>query len=162
LQNEDFKLQNGKIIKDELTINSEICNLIFEIKMTQTHNTKKIPNVRLAEPVLMSAQGKKLGRLASTVAHLLMGKQYASYERHIPRGAKVLVTDAAKLDIRLAERSKKYHKRYSGYPGGLRLTPFPEVVAKKGMRELIRHAVYGMLPANRLRNMRMKNLTIRE
>ncbi len=130
--------------------------------MVQTSNKQKISSVQLAEPIVINARGKKLGRLASEVAHLLMGKQYASFKRHILNEVKVTIMDAAKLDISQRKIAQKRYVTYSGYPGGIRHERVGEVIAKKGVNELLRRAVYGMLPANKLRTPRMKNLIIKE
>ena len=126
--------------------------------------TQKQQNNRaqVVQEITIDARGKKLGRLASEVAHLLMGKQYPSYKRHILNEVKVTVVDAAHLDISHKKKAAKRYVTYSGYPGGIRHERAGDVVAKKGMNELLRRAVYGMLPANKLRTPRMKNLVIKE
>jgi len=110
----------------------------------------------------ISADGKNLGRLASEVARLLIGKHTPLFVRHIASGTVVIVTDAAKLSVSAKKLSAKIYTRYSGYPGGFHEERMKEVAAKKGYAEIIRRAVHGMLPANRLRNERMKNLVIKE
>ncbi|MBI2099671.1 50S ribosomal protein L13 [Candidatus Uhrbacteria bacterium] len=112
------------------------------------------------QEIVINAKGKRLGRLASEVAHLLMGKQYPSFKRHILKNVKVTVVDAGKLDVSSRKMVQKYYVRYSGYPGGIAEERMKEVIAKKGMNELVKRAVYGMLPANKLRTPRMKNLKI--
>ena len=64
----------------------------------------------------------------------------------------------------MTDKRKKetMHERYSGYPGGLTYRNNADIISKKGYAELIRLAVYGMLPANRLRALMMKKLTIKE
>ena len=128
--------------------------------MTQTKYKKTF--IVSAESVTVSARDKKLGRLASEIAHLLMGKHLPSFRRHILKSVKVIVTDAARLDVSPKKKATKQYVRYSGYPGGIRHERAKEVIAKKGAGELIRRAVYGMLPANKLRTPRMKNLVIKE
>ena len=95
---------------------------------------------------IIDAEGKILGRLASEVAFLLMGKNKASYERDIYSGIKVKVINASKLKITIKKLKEIYHTRYSGYPGGLRIIKGIETKEKKGLKELIRLAVYHMLP----------------
>lgn len=91
-----------------------------------------------------------------------MGKNTASYQRNRAPEVKVLITNAAQANIHFKKMTQKTHKRYTGYPGGLREMQLKDVVAKKGYREVIRKAVYGMLPSNRLRATMMKRLTINE
>ena len=114
------------------------------------------------EKIELSAHGKKLGRFASEVASLLLGKHSVVFKRHINEGAVVVVKDAGKLAISAKKFGDKKYVRYSGFPGGLRHERAEEVAFKKGRGELLRRAVYGMLPANKLRKERMKNLIINE
>src|SRR3989338_6568368 len=115
-----------------------------------------------AREVVIDAQGKKLGRLASEAAYFLMGKHEPSYRRHIESGIKVIINAAAKIDISAAKRLTKTYTRYSGYPGGLYTRRLADVIAKKGYGEALKKAVYGMLPANKLRKIRMKHLIVKE
>ena len=134
----------------------------FDMAHTQEKNKKTFTDTKPVESITIDARGKKLGRLASEIAHLLMGKQYPSFRRHILKEVKVTVVDAGKLDVSPKKKSTKRYALYSGYPGGLRHESAEEVVRKKGASELVRRAVYGMLPANKLRTPRMKNLVIKE
>jgi large subunit ribosomal protein L13 len=74
----------------------------------------------------------------------------------------VKITNAKNVKVTGKKMSEVVHKNYSGYPGGLKLTPLVHVVEKKGYSELLRHAVRGMLPKNKLQDIRMKNLVIEE
>ena len=112
------------------------------------------------EEKIINAEGKTLGRVASEIAFLLMGKTRASFERHIYSGLKVKVINASKIKITVKKLEEIYHTRYSGYRGGLRILKGTETVEKKGLKELIKLAVYHMLPGNKLRKEMMKNLTI--
>lgn len=110
----------------------------------------------------IDAQGKTIGRLASAVAKALMGKDAATFERHKMTGGLVTVENAGKMKIDLKKLDSVTYERYSGYPGGLTVETLSKVMDKKGIEEVIRLAVYGMLPANRLRARIMKNLTVKE
>lgn len=110
----------------------------------------------------VDASGQSLGRVASAVAKLLMGKDSASFERHTVSGNKVTVTNASKLKISTTKMNTKTYSSYSGYPGGLKQEKMGKVVEKKGYSEVLRKAVYGMLPINKLRDKVIKNLTIAE
>lgn len=110
----------------------------------------------------IDAEGKTLGRVASNVAVCLMGKTEASYERHVYSGLKVTVINASKIKITPKKLEQIYHNRYSGYRGGLRVLKGTETVEKKGFSELLKLAVYRMLPDNKLRRQMMKNLIVEE
>lgn len=110
----------------------------------------------------IDATGKSLGRLASEVAALLNGKSSVSFVKNKVLDVKVSISNASKLRVTGGKMNELLHKRYSGYPGGLKELTIGTVAAKKGYGELIKHAVYGMLPKNRLQDTRMKNLEITE
>jgi len=114
------------------------------------------------EEYTVDAEAKSIGRVASEAAVLLMGKHEASFQRHVAPVTKVRVTNAAKMNIHYKKLSDKKYKNFSGYPGGLKETPMNKVIEKKGYGELVRTAIKGMLPANKLRNTMMKNLTVSE
>lgn len=108
----------------------------------------------------IDASGKTIGRVASAAAMLLMGKNDPSFERNKITGSKVNIENASKLKIDIRKLDTVEYAQYSGYPGGLRFESLAKVIEKKGFQEVLRRAVYGMLPANRLRPVIMKNLTI--
>ena len=109
------------------------------------------------EEKIIDASGRGLGRIASEIATFLMGKTKASYERHKYSGIPVKVLNASKLSVTSKKLEEIYHTRYSGYPGGLRILKGSHTVKTKGYKELIKLAVYHMLPANKLRREMMKN-----
>ena len=108
----------------------------------------------------IDAQNKRLGRLASEVATILMGKNRADFARNTVADAKVKIVNAGKIFVTNKKMDNKIYKNYSGYPGGLKEASMRKVVAVKGMKEALRIAVKGMLPINKLRPRMMKNLTI--
>lgn len=108
------------------------------------------------------ATGRKLGRLATEVATKLQGKDSVDFENHQVADVSVVVENASKLDITDKKLSTKEYDRHTGYPGGRRVETARDVVTRKGYGELIRRAVRGMLPDNKLRDPMMKNLTITE
>lgn len=112
--------------------------------------------------ITIDATGKVLGRLASEVAVHLLGKNTTARAKNAVYNVKISVINASKIKVSGDKMKTSVHKRYSGYPSGLRLPTLEQVAAKKGSSELIRHAVEGMLPKNKLQNERMKNLTISE
>lgn len=108
------------------------------------------------------ATNKKLGRLASEIAMILMGKNDPSYAPNKIAPHKVIVSHASKMDIDPKKLEEKKYNRFSGYPGGLKQIPMSRLVEKKGYAEALRKAVYGMIPNNKLRSEIMKNLIISE
>ncbi len=108
----------------------------------------------------LSAKNRPLGRVASEAASILLGKRTVSAVKHAVPEVKVLITDAAKLSIGEKKRKQKTYTRYSGYPGGLKEETLARVLERKGHAEVLRRAVAGMLPKNRLHKGRMKRLTI--
>ena len=110
----------------------------------------------------IDAQNKKLGRLATEVAVILMGKNRPDFVRNAIPDVKLKVLNASKISVTNKKMDQKVYKNYSGYPGGLKERTMKKVVADKGMREALRIAVRGMLPKNKLRDQMMKNLIIKE
>lgn len=110
----------------------------------------------------IDASGRTIGRVASEAAMALMGKDKASFERHKVTGGTVTITNAGKMKIDSRKLETMRYAHYSGYPGGLRYETLQEVITKKGMGEVLKRAVKGMLPANRLRPIIIKNLTVTE
>ena len=114
------------------------------------------------EHTTIEATGKKMGRLASEIAILLMGKNRPDFARNAIPNIKVKVTNASKISVTSKKMDNEVYKNYSGYPGGLKERPMKKVVADKGMKEVLRIAIKGMLPKNKLRDRMMKNLIISE
>ena len=110
----------------------------------------------------IDAKGKKLGRIASLAAYKLMGKDSPDYEPQKLTKVEVEILNASKLDIGDYLRDKKKYSSYSGYPGGLSFRTGGDIIEKHGYGELVRKAVYGMLPGNKLRAPRMKQLSVTE
>jgi large subunit ribosomal protein L13 len=110
----------------------------------------------------IDATGKSLGRLASEVAAILNAKNSVNFVKNRVADVKVLVTNASKVKVTGNKMKESVHKSYSGYPGGLKEMPLTYVVGKKGFSEIIKHAVKGMLPKNKLQDIRLKNLEVTE
>ena len=111
---------------------------------------------------IIDASGKTLGRVASEAALFLMGKTAPTFERHRYSGLPVKIINVSKLRITQKKLENIHHKRYSGIPGGLRVTPAAKTKATKGMQEVVRLVIYQMLPGNKLRREMMKNLVIED
>ena len=110
----------------------------------------------------VDAKGKKLGRIASEISMLLMGKNKPSYQRNVVAGVKVQVVNASQLSIELPKLESKEYTRYTGYPGGLRKETLERLIRRRGSKEALKRAVHGMLPSNKLRSVMLKNLFISE
>jgi large subunit ribosomal protein L13 len=108
----------------------------------------------------IDAKGKPLGRLASDAASALLGKKSAQYVQNAVLPVTVTITNASKVSMTEKRVAQKTYQRYTGYPGGLREISLTQLVDKKGIEEVIRKAIDGMLPRNRLRKERMKRLII--
>lgn len=109
----------------------------------------------------LDASGKKPGRLATQIAHILLGKDAPDMKRNTVADVKVVVENVTKLDITEA-RSKETFQTYSGYPGGKKSETWAHLASRRGYSEVFRRIVNGMMPRNKLRALRMKNLTITE
>ncbi len=105
--------------------------------------------------------GKKLGRIASEIAMKLMGKDTPAYAPNKVANVKVIVEGVDKMELSDKKLGEKEYQRYSGYPGGRKVFTMADIVASHGASEVLRKAVYGMLPANKLRKSIMKNLIIK-
>lgn len=110
----------------------------------------------------IDATGEKLGRVASKAAALLAGKATTSFARNKMPTEKVVITNASKISITPKKLKESTNKRYSGYPGGLTEASLEKIVAKKGYSEILKHAISGMLPKNKLRAKMIVNLKISE
>lgn len=108
---------------------------------------------------VVDASGKTLGRLASQVAKLLMGKHKPIYVPYLDTGDYVVVINAAKVSVTGKKAKQKIYYRHSGYPGGLKSFTFEELLARHPTR-VIELAVKGMLPKNRLGRAMFKKLRV--
>lgn len=108
----------------------------------------------------LDATNKKPGRLATEIAVLLMGKNRTDFVRNAAPDVRVEVINANKMSFDQRRMKQKTYARHSGYPGSLKLPTQEEVITKKGGKEVLRTAVSGMLPKNKLRPQMMKNLII--
>jgi large subunit ribosomal protein L13 len=98
---------------------------------------------------LVDAEGKTLGRLATQIADLLRGKGKPQYTPHVDTGDFVVVVNAERIHVTGNKLEQKLYYRHSGYPGGLRVRTLEEQLARRP-EEVIRKAVKGMLPKNKL------------
>jgi large subunit ribosomal protein L13 len=108
---------------------------------------------------VIDAEDKTLGRIATQVANLLMGKHKPIYAPHIDTGDYVVVINAAKVKVTGKKAEQKIYYRHSGYPGGLKSQRFEELFGKDPVR-VMELAVKGMLPNNRLGRAMFKKLKV--
>ncbi len=108
---------------------------------------------------LINADGKTLGRLATEVANLLRGKHKAIYTPYIDTGDFVIVVNARKIKITGKKEQQKVYYRYSGYPGGMTEISYKKMLTKFPTR-IIREAVRGMVPHNKLGKAMLKKLKV--
>lgn len=108
---------------------------------------------------VVDAEGQILGRLASEIASVLKGKRKPTYSTHLDVGDNVIVVNADKVRVTGRKRDNKIYFRHSLYPGGDTRTRFRDLQAQKP-EEIVRLAVKGMMPKNRLGRAMMKKLKI--
>lgn len=130
--------------------------------MSENKTTANIKNNNTNNNIVIDATGQSLGRLASKVAALLNGKSSTLFAKNQVEDIFITVKNASKVKVTGDKMNELLHKRYSGYPGGLKELTLSKVAAKKGYTEIIIHSVKGMLPKNRLQDKRLKNLSVTE
>ena len=108
---------------------------------------------------VFDASEENFGRLSSKVATILRGKNKATFTPHIDAGDNVIVINTDKLKFSGKKATGKIYYTHSGYLGSLKETALKDKL-EKDSREVIREAVYGMLPKNKLRNDMMKRLRV--
>lgn len=108
---------------------------------------------------IVDAEGETVGRLASKIAHVLRGKHKPSYTPHVDTGDFVIIINADKVRFTGSKWDKKEYITFTGYPGGQRRRTAAEQLVKKPT-EIMRHAVYGMLPKNTLGAAMLRKLHI--
>lgn len=123
----------------------------------KTYSTK--PEDIQREWWIVDAEGKTLGRLASEVARILRGKHKPYYAPHLDCGDYVIVINAEKIHVTGRKLDNKLYYRHSGYPGGLKQMTLREMLQRRPTR-VIRKAVWGMLPHNRLGRRMIKKLKV--
>lgn len=108
---------------------------------------------------VVDATGQRLGVLASRIAVVLEGKHKPGYATHLDTGDHVIVLNAARVDVGRGKLEQKIYSRHSGYPGGLRQETLGHLLARRP-EEVIRRAVKGMLPRNRLGVQQLRKLKV--
>jgi large subunit ribosomal protein L13 len=117
------------------------------------------PETRQRDWYVVDASGQTLGRMATRIADALRGKRKPEYTPHIDTGDFVVVVNAEKIEVTGSKRDSKRYFRHSGYPGGLRSRTLAEMLERQP-EEVIRSAVKGMLPRNRLGRAQLGKLKV--
>jgi large subunit ribosomal protein L13 len=108
---------------------------------------------------VVDADGQTLGRLATRIADVLRGKDKPQYTPHVDTGDFVVVVNAEKIAVTGKKLDEKLYYRHSGYPGGLKSRTLREQLDRRPT-EVIRKAVKGMLPKNKLANRQITKLKV--
>jgi large subunit ribosomal protein L13 len=117
------------------------------------------PDTRERNWLVVDASGQTLGRLATQIADVLRGKRKPEYTPHCDVGDFVIVVNAEKIAVTGNKREEKRYYRHSGYPGGLRSRTLEDMLERQP-EEVIRKAVKGMLPRNRLARRQLAKLKV--
>jgi large subunit ribosomal protein L13 len=117
------------------------------------------PTDRERNWLIVDADGQTLGRLATQIADALRGKRKPTYTPHIDTGDFVVVVNAEKIAVTGKKLTDKRYYRHSGYPGGLKSRSLQEMLDRRP-EEVIRIAVKGMLPRNRLARRQITKLKV--
>jgi large subunit ribosomal protein L13 len=123
----------------------------------KTYSAK--PGEVTREWYLVDAEGQTLGRLATQIADTLRGKRKPQFTPHVDTGDFVIVVNAEKIQVTGNKLDQKRYYRHSGYPGGIRSRTLREQLERRPT-EVLRVAVKGMLPKNRLARQQITKLKI--
>lgn len=110
---------------------------------------------------IIDATGKRLGRVATEAASVLIGKNSVDFAKNRVADVTVKIQNAAALDI-TERRAKEEFQSYSGYPGGRRVESLDHLGKRLGYGEVVRRVIGGMIPKNKLHKLRMHNLEVSE
>jgi large subunit ribosomal protein L13 len=108
---------------------------------------------------VVDAEGQTLGRLATQIAAVLRGKNKAQYTPHVDTGDFVVVINADRIEVTGRKSEQKMYYRHTGYPGGLKEVSYERMMDRKPT-EIVRKAVWGMMPKSRLARAQFKKLKI--
>ena len=117
------------------------------------------PSTRERNWLVVDASGRTLGRLATQIADALRGKRKPDYTPHCDVGDFVIVVNAEKIAVTGKKLEEKLYHRHSGYPGGLRSRTLAQMLERRP-EEVIRKAVKGMMPRNRLARAQITKLKV--
>jgi len=134
----------------------------YDLDLTFWLNPSNLETQTKKMKYTIDAKNKKLGRLATEIAVILMGKNTPGFRRERVADAEVEIINASKMDIDEKKLTTKKYVRYTGYPGGIKTEAMDNLVTRKGYKDVLKTAVYGMLPKNKLRAKMIKNLNVVE
>jgi len=126
-----------------------------------TTSLKKPSNGVENKEYIIDATGKRLGRLGTEIATILLGKNTTHFAKNGVEPVTVKVTNARLLDIN-EKRGTHEFQSYSGHPGGRRVETLDHLAKRLGYKEVVRRVVSGMIPKNKLHTPRMLNLEVTE
>jgi large subunit ribosomal protein L13 len=109
----------------------------------------------------IDATGKRLGKVATEAASVMLGKNDPNYARHIMADVRVEINNVSKLDIPESKESEIYQS-YSGYPGGRKTEPLIHLAKRLGYSEVVKRTIGGMLPSNKHKKRLLVNLIVTE
>jgi large subunit ribosomal protein L13 len=128
------------------------------MKVTITTESLKEKNIK-REWHKVDVKGKVLGRITPHIAKLLQGKHKKDYAPYLDCGDYVVVVNASEVVLTGRKAATKTYSRYSGYPGGLKVDKFSELLVKNPAK-IIENAVSGMLPKNKFRTDRLRRMYV--
>jgi large subunit ribosomal protein L13 len=109
----------------------------------------------------IDATGKRLGKVATEAAAILIGKHEVDFARHTINDVTVTIVNASKLDVP-EKKATEVYQSYSGYPGGQRRETLAHLAHRRGYSEVIRRTISGMLPKNKHRKRLLTQLVVTE
>ncbi len=121
--------------------------------MTTTENTTRTHTI--------DAAGKRLGKVATEAATVLMGKDQANFAKHIIEDVRVVIENVSKMDIP-EKKKEEIYQSYSGYPGGRKTETLEHLGERLGYSEVVRRTIAGMLPSNKHKKRLLTQLTVSE
>lgn len=130
--------------------------------MNHKHNTPSLTReeaLATRKWYLFDATGKTLGRFASEIAKVLRGKHRPDFTPNVDCGDGVVIINAEKINVTGMKEARKVYRKYTGYIGGLRETPYSTMLARNP-EYILNHAIKGMMPKTRLGGQQLKKLRI--
>lgn len=109
--------------------------------------------------IIIDAENKVLGRFASRIAYYLTGKNEINYKNNCISGCKIIIINAKKIIVTGKKLNNKVYYKHSGYPGGMKKITLKDLI-NKNIQLVIRNAVKGMLPKNKLQKIMLQRLRI--
>lgn len=128
------------------------------MKATQSTKSAKQKNI-VRNWHLVDLKGKVLGRIVPEITKLLQGKNKADYVSYLDCGDNVVVINAKYVEVTGRKRKNKTYTHYSGYPGGLKIYHFADLI-EKNPKKIVESAVSGMLPKNKFRDDRLRRMFV--